>query len=109
MVRITEESRNLHIVSIGDPSGPLYELGFSYNTLVYFGSSDPWIKRTCINEWGPTTGKHLNFFDDGAKYDRIPQEELQALTYATLTGIGKALLTDLNTAADSAAEALADL
>ena len=126
-IEIEEKSKNLHIVRFGDLEGPAYELGFSYETLVYFGywdlfrEQDPtevrenrgtWRMVICINEWGPTTGKHLNFFDGGAtdaKRARIPQEELQAFAYTHIAGIGKALLTDLNTAADAAANAMADL
>jgi len=46
---------------------------FSYNTPVAFhklGGS----KVVRRNDWGPTTGKHLNAIDDGNKADRVDSE-----------------------------------
>lgn len=39
-------------------------LGFSYKTLVAFNDFDGFCVRP--NEWGPTTGKHMNRFCNGA-------------------------------------------
>ena len=41
---------------------------FSYRTLVAFRGPQGLIVRE--NVWGPTTGKHLNWIDGGAKNDR---------------------------------------
>ena len=45
-------------------------LWFSYHTIVAFqeGHEDITVIQ---NTWGPTTGKHLNWIDDGNKKDRL--------------------------------------
>lgn len=48
------------------------EVAFSHETPIAFrGIHDP---RWCVreNEWGPTTGKHLNEIDGGDKANRLP-------------------------------------
>ena len=49
---------------------------FSYRTLVAFRTS-----RTGLvvikNYWGPTTGKHLNWIDDGDKHGRLSEVEFK--------------------------------
>ena len=51
---------------------------FSYRTPVAFATSGhPRVVRE--NEWGPTTGKHLNWIDGGDKKNRIPGVEFEAL------------------------------
>jgi hypothetical protein len=49
-------------------------LYFSYKTVVGF---DDGFQGTFVreNEWGPTTGKHLNWLDGGDKKNRLPGEE----------------------------------
>ena len=65
-----------------------FELGalsiwYSYRTPVAFAIDG--VKRVRRNEqrdgrsWGPTTGKHLNAIDGGAKADRISGEEFEKL------------------------------
>ena len=44
---------------------------FSYSTCDAVTNADGrWVVRE--NEWGPTTGKHLNWLDDGNKMLRLP-------------------------------------
>lgn len=49
---------------------------FSYRTPVAFqvDHESPVVRQ---NEWGPTTGKHLNAIDDGDKANRIDREAFQ--------------------------------
>ena len=49
---------------------------FSYTTPVAFKGNGH--RRTVReNEWGPTTGKHLNLIDNGDKASRIDGEEFE--------------------------------
>jgi hypothetical protein len=50
---------------------------FSYRTLVavYVPGKGRIVRE---NDWGPTTGKHLNWIDGGSKEDRLPREQFQA-------------------------------
>lgn len=41
-----------------------------------------------VNEWGPTTGKHLNEIDFGKKADRIPGDEFTRRLGAITAMIG---------------------
>jgi len=74
------------VVSIGT-----LRVYFSYKTPVAFGTPGRTIIRE--NEWGPTTGKHLNQIDggdkknrvSGAEFERLLAEELQAREPATAT------------------------
>ncbi len=52
-------------------------LWFSYQTLVAFriGASPVYVIE---NSWGPTTGKHLNSIDSGAKANRLPASAFHA-------------------------------
>jgi len=57
---------NFYIVST-----PGYRVAFSYRTPVGLNRLDGsgWMVRD--NEWGPTTGKHLNYLDGGDKASRV--------------------------------------
>ena len=44
---------------------------FSYKTLVAFEPSLGGARVVRHNDWGPTTGKHLNWIDGGDKASRI--------------------------------------
>ena len=58
------------------------DLYFSYKTCVAFrgpGFSD--MLRVRENEWGPTTGKHLNMLDGGATGDK--KDRLDSATFET--------------------------
>jgi len=60
---------NMTEVSIGD-----LDMYFSYQTMVAFNtpSSGKVVQK---NEWGATTGKHLNYVDGGAINNRVDAEE----------------------------------
>ena len=56
--------------------GP-FTLYYSYTTLVAFRAPNTGsVVRS--NDWGPTTGKHLNWIDQGSKSDRLPGEKFEA-------------------------------
>jgi len=60
---------------------PGITIWFSYQTPVAFmviGSP----KMVRQNEWGPTTGKHLNWIDGGNRAGRLPGEEFERLLKA---------------------------
>ena len=73
---------NFTVVTIGDRT-----YWFSYRTCV--GFLDYSTGRGIVvrrNDWGPTTGKHLNYIDDGtpqAKARRVDGEAFQALLAET--------------------------
>lgn len=48
---------------------------FSYETCIAFNLGGYWVVRE--NEWGPTTGKHLNYIDNGEKSSRISGEDFE--------------------------------
>ena len=48
---------------------------FSYKTPVAFRHKGKLIVRE--NDWGPTTGKHLNWIDGGDKASRIDGEQFE--------------------------------
>lgn len=50
---------------------------FSYKTPVGFSKFGTVTVRQ--NEWGPTTGKHLNAIDNGDKSSRIPGDRFESL------------------------------
>lgn len=51
-------------------------LWFSYQTLIAFSAGGLTVVRR--NDWGPTTGKHLNHVDHGLKDLRLDAEAFQA-------------------------------
>lgn len=50
---------------------------FSYSTLVAFRCDKGLFVRQ--NDWGPTTGKHLNWIDGGNKKQRVNEETFNEL------------------------------
>lgn len=65
----------------------LFDLGgilvwFSYKTPVAFSAGCGRVVRE--NDWGPTTGKHLNAIDGGDKKARIPGHAFEELLAQTL-------------------------
>ena len=48
---------------------------FSYDTLVAFTGNDGLVIRE--NVWGNTTGKHLNWIDNGNKKERLTPEDFE--------------------------------
>lgn len=70
-------------ISIEHPTGqtnfvivnlPNVSLAISYQTIIGVDRHDHmgWIVR--VNDWGPTTGKHLNYLDHGYKAGRVEGE-----------------------------------
>ena len=57
---------------------------FSYRTPIAFRAAwgEPIIVRA--NQWGPTTGKHINAIDDGDKSNRIDGAKFEVLLSTTL-------------------------
>ena len=56
--------------------GNRLELFFSYDTLVAFSLNGNLSVRK--NEWGVTTGKHLNLIDNGNKKERLEYSAFSA-------------------------------
>ncbi len=52
-------------------------LYFSYKTIVAFEDGFKTIVR--VNDWGNTTGRHLNCIDNGNKADRVVSEKFEEL------------------------------
>lgn len=79
---------NAHTVFLG--SVILY---FSYNTPIGFEDNrEGTVRRQIVreNEWGPTTGKHLNRIDGGskeAKAQRVSSEEFTERLNELLAGL----------------------
>lgn len=62
-------------------------LWFSYNTIIGFQLNGRRVVRE--NLWGPTTGRHLNWIDDGDKEKRVSGDEFDrrlAEAYVVLGG-----------------------
>lgn len=56
---------------------------FSYDTVVAFRE----VGHELVvheNDWGPTTGKHLNWLDSGEKKNRVPHDEFEQKLQAVL-------------------------
>jgi hypothetical protein len=60
-------------------STPAYRVAFSYRTIVGLNRYDGNGWLVSRNEWGPTTGKHLNWLDDGDKGSRVDHDALMAI------------------------------
>ena len=61
-------------------------LKFSYETVIaFFGPDD---SAVSTNEWGTTTGKHLNQIDNGDKKSRVNREEFERRLSAQLERLG---------------------
>jgi hypothetical protein len=58
---------------------------FSYRTPVAF-MAPGWGRVVRENEWGPTTGRHLNYIDDGYKALRVDGQSFQTLIREALDG-----------------------
>jgi hypothetical protein len=64
---------------------------FSYQTPIAFRSihHNGYEMVVRENDWGPTTGKHLNWIDDGNKDSRIPGDEFEKLLSGVMSQSGK--------------------
>jgi hypothetical protein len=72
MIKLTQIAANHTQVTVGR-----VQIAFSYETPIGFSVDwSPWILRE--NSWGPTTGKHLNYYDGGtaaAKAKRVSHDD----------------------------------
>ena len=71
--------------------GPLC-VWFSYTTPVAF-QRDGHLRIVRENDWGPTTGKHLNWIDDGDKASRVSGTEFERLWAEALASVGLETVT----------------
>ena len=70
----SSDNYGAHSLCVDLPSGDFY---FSYKTLVAF--STPKMGLVCReNDWGPTTGKHLNAIQPDKK-KRVSSEEFERI------------------------------
>ena len=67
-------------------SVPGLTLFYSYKTIIAFRSDNTGLV-VCENNWGPTTGKHLNWIDDGDKKTRLSRNEFQRKLQETMQAI----------------------
>lgn len=58
-------------------------LYFSYRTVIAFRAPGHSLVVS-QNDWGPTTGKHLNWIDNGHTKDRLPREQFESRLSAVL-------------------------
>lgn len=70
----------VHLGSLG--------LAFSYQTLVGISRVGRYGWTVIENQWGPTTGKHLNYLDNGRKDERLTAEEFAKLEAEVLGAFG---------------------
>ena len=68
-----------HSLRFFDAAGNCY--WFSYSTLVAFCKPG---HQSVVhkNDWGPTTGKHLNWIDGGARDKRVSAKDFRSLFVA---------------------------
>ena len=64
-----------HTLQFFTPQGTFW---FSYGTLVAFMALGQ-VRVVHENDWGPATGKHLNWIDGGDKAGRVDAETFQRL------------------------------
>jgi hypothetical protein len=65
---------NAKVVTIGPLS-----VYFSYQTIVAFRHPTSHMLYVRENNWGPTTGKHINAIDGGNKGERIPSDKFEEM------------------------------
>lgn len=61
-------------------------LWYSYRTVVAFSAGAGIVVSE--NDWGPTTGKHINAIDGGDKKSRLPRAEFEKALADALKGLG---------------------
>lgn len=65
---------NFTIINIDD-----IRLAFSYQTVVAVSLPGHYTWKVCENVWSKTTGKHLNWIDNGDKASRLSYERFEEL------------------------------
>ena len=78
------ENYGAHALRFWLPSG--VSVWFSYKTPVAFYTPEGG-KRVRVNDWGPTTGKHLNAIDGGDKKARLSGEVFEVALQEAFTCI----------------------
>ena len=70
----SSDNYGAHSMAFEDAYGNKY--WFSYSTLVAFQGkyTERYVRK---NEWGTTTGKHLNWIDGGDKKNRLDSDEFK--------------------------------
>jgi hypothetical protein len=71
---------NFTEVTVGDVT-----IWFSYQTAVGF-MAPGWGRLVRRNDWNQTTGKHLNYIDNGAKSSRVDGETFAMLLDEAISG-----------------------
>lgn len=72
-----------HCQYFTDPNGNTFY--YSYDTLVAFETPQHGL-TVLKNYWGPTTGKHLNWIDDGRKNQRVDRDTFNRLYAERIEG-----------------------
>ena len=76
--RVEYSSGNYGVHALRVDIGGTLSLWYSYETCIAFRSPGHG-KVVRRNDWGSTTGKHLNAIDGGDKKSRVPSERFQEL------------------------------
>ena len=74
-----------HSLKFTDPTNR--QFWFSYKTLIAFYAPDKsglWSTYVIQNQWSTTTGKHLNWIDNGNKKERLTPEDFEKTLEAIL-------------------------
>ena len=77
----SSDNYGAHALVFTMPCGGL--IYFSYKTPVAFVKNGPVVVRQ--NDWGPTTGKHLNTIDGGNKKARVPGDQFEKMLQEAFT------------------------
>lgn len=60
---------------------------YSYRTPIAFELGSQ-VRAVRQNDWGPTTGRHLNAIDGGSKATRLPGDEFQRQLSDAIRAVG---------------------
>lgn len=71
----SSDNYGAHSIAFEDANGNCY--WFSYSALIAFQKNHG-KQYVHVNDWGTTTGKHLNWIDGGNKKSRLTDEEFKA-------------------------------
>lgn len=96
-ITLNKRATNYTTVTVPTHEGNVV-LAFSYETCIGVELAAEWPGVACVNEWGPTTGKHLNDWDGGgkdARARRVPLSVLNRIVEAALAGAGTRELAEL--------------
>ena len=77
--RYSSDNYGCHSLKFTDTKNQ--QFWFSYKTLIAFYAPDKsrlWSTFVRQNDWSTTTGKHLNWIDNGNKKERLTSEQFNA-------------------------------